>query len=107
MQGYWTPSEGHPEYPEDMTTANPSVVPADTTEEIWRRQMEAVALRSPADRLAEWAALNEAVARMEADAVRRQHPEFSDQETLVELMRRRYGDALVSAACPDAILSTR
>ena len=44
---------------------------------------------------------------MEADAVRRQHPEFSDRETLIELMRRRYGDTLVSAACPDASLSTR
>jgi len=57
-----------------MSRRNPPAIPADTTEDVWRLQMAAIAQRSVADRLDEWAELNRAVARMEADGIRRRHP---------------------------------
>ena len=41
-------------------SANPAVVPADTSPDVWRRQMAAIARRSVSDRLDEWAQLNRA-----------------------------------------------
>jgi len=63
-----------------MSRRNPPAIPADTTEEVWRLQMAAIARRSVADRFDEWAELNRAVARMEADGIRRRHPDYSDPE---------------------------
>jgi hypothetical protein len=63
--------------------------------------MDAIAARSVEDRLEEWAALNQAVAQMEADAVRRRHPECSDRQVFLALVRKRYGNDLVGGAWPD------
>lgn len=63
--------------------------------------MEAIGRRSVADRLAEWEALNREGARMEADQVRRRHPEFSSREVFLALVRRRYGDELASEIWPE------
>lgn len=63
--------------------------------------MAAAAARSVEERLEEWALLNRAVAEMEADAVRRRHPDYSDRQVLLALVRKRYGDALADAAWPD------
>lgn len=84
-----------------MAPRNPSAIPADTTEEVWRLQMAAVARRTGEERLAEWVELNRAVARMEADGIRQRHPDYDDHQLLLAAARLRYGDALVSAAWPN------
>ena len=67
--------------------------------------MQAVAERSMAERLDEFQQLNEAVARMEADGIRRRHPDYDDRQVLLANVRLRYGDDLVRAAWPhDALV---
>lgn len=65
--------------------------------------MNAIAARPMAERLEEWAALNQAVARMEADAVRRRRPTYSDRQVFLALVRRRYGDELAGKVWPDCL----
>jgi hypothetical protein len=89
-----------------VTSRNPPAVPADTSPEVWRRQMDAIAARSVTDRLEEWAALNRAGAEMEAEAVRRRHPDYSDREVFLALVRLRYGDELAGAAWPECLTVT-
>ena len=84
-----------------MSRRNPPAVPADTSEDVWRLQMAAIARRSVAERLDEWAELNRAVARMEADGIRRRHPDYDDHQVMLAAARMRYGDDLVRAAWPD------
>jgi hypothetical protein len=59
--------------------------------------MDAIAARTPAARRAEWEELNTAVAQMEADGVRRRHPEYDDRQVFLALVRHRYGDELFAA----------
>ncbi len=80
---------------------NPPALPADTSREAWQIQMEAISRRTVAERLAEWEALNRMGAQMEADGVRRLHPEFSEREVFLTLVRRRYGDELACEIWPD------
>ncbi len=63
-------------------------------------QMDSIAKRTPADRLAEWEALNAAIAEMEAEGVRRRHPTYGEREVFLALVRHRYGDTLYCAAWP-------
>ena len=77
---------------------NPPAIPADTTPEVWRMQMDALARRTPADRLAEWEVLDAAIAEMEAEGVRRRHPTYGERVFFLALVRRRYGDVLFAAA---------
>jgi hypothetical protein len=84
-----------------MASRNPSAIPADTTEEVWRLQMAAIARRSGAERLEEWVELNRAAAQMEADGIRRRHPDYDDRQVLLAAARMRYGDELVLAAWPN------
>jgi len=81
---------------------NPSPIPADTDPEVWRLQMTAIGRRSVASRLDEMAELLAHGARMEADAVRRRHPDYCDEQVFLALVRRRYGDALAFEVWPDA-----
>ncbi|HEU5149131.1 MAG TPA: hypothetical protein VFU19_01465 [Iamia sp.] len=80
---------------------NPPVVPADTSPEVWRRQMAAIGAKTVGQRIAEWEALNRAGAEMEEAAVRRRHPDYDDHDVHLALVRLRYGDALVRGAWPD------
>jgi hypothetical protein len=88
-------------YDRFMASRNPPAIPADTTEEVWRLQMAAIARRTPAERLEEWVELNRAVARMEADGIRRRHPDYDDHHVLLAAARLRYGDDLVREAWPN------
>lgn len=65
--------------------------------------MEAIASRSVAERLEDWAALNRLGAQMEADGTRRRHPEYTDRQVFLALVRIRYGDDLASKAWPEAV----
>ena len=89
------------EYARPMSHRNPPAIPADTSDEVWQLQMAAIARRPVADRLAEWAALNRAISQMEADGIRRRHPNYSDQQVVLAAARIRYGDELVRAAWPN------
>lgn len=83
-------------------STNPPAIPADTSPEVWRRQMAAIARRPVPDRLDEWAQLNRGVARMAEDAVRRRHPDYDDRQVFLALVRSLYGDALALQVWPDA-----
>jgi hypothetical protein len=83
-----------------MEGNNPPCIPADTTPEVWRLQMQAIGRRSVADRLAEWEALNVEMARLEAVSVRRRHPDYDDTEVARALVRLRHGDDLALSAWP-------
>lgn len=83
-----------------MARKNPPAVPADTTQDVWERQMAAIARRSVADRLAEWEELNRSINRRAEDAVRRRHPDYDDDEVLRSLVRQRHGDELTVAVWP-------
>ena len=50
----------------------------------------------------EWAELNRRIADMEADAVRRRHPDYDDRQVFLAMVRRRYGDDLAFQAWPAA-----
>ena len=65
-------------------------------------QMEAIGRRTASERLAEWEALNRMGTEMEADAVRRLHPEFTDREVFLTLVTRRYGAELACEIWPEA-----
>jgi hypothetical protein len=84
-----------------MTRRNPPAIPADTSPEVWHRQMAAIAARSVPDRLDEWNQHNRALAEMEADWIRRRHPDYTDRQVFIALVRHRYGDDLVRQAWPD------
>jgi len=84
-----------------VSPRNPPAVPADTSAEAWRIQMNAIAAQTVEQRLETWAQLNAQLAHMEEEAVRRQYPDFSDHDVLVELVRRRYGDDLAQKVWPN------
>ena len=79
-----------------MTVKNPTFVPADTSPEVWRMQMSALGAMTPEQRLALWEESQRQFSLMEDAAMRRLHPDFSDYQILVELVRARYGDELAS-----------
>ena len=79
-----------------MTANNSIVVPADTSPEVWQMQMNALGAMTPEQRLALWEESQKQSSLMEDAAMRRLHPEFSDYQLLVELVRARYGDELAS-----------
>jgi len=64
--------------------------------------MEATARRTIPDRLDEWDQLNRGVIRMAEQAVRRRHPDYSDRQVFLALVRRLYGDELALEVWPAA-----
>ncbi len=83
-------------------SSDPGAIPADTSPEAWRRQMEATAQRTIPDRLDEWAQLNRGVMRMAEQAVRRRHPAYDERQVFLALVRRLYGDDLAFEVWPEA-----
>lgn len=79
-----------------MFLNNSTVVPADTAPKVWQMQMNALGAMTPEQRIALWEESQKQFAIMEDEAMRRLHPEFSDYQILVELVRARYGDELAS-----------
>lgn len=83
-------------------SAHLAVVPADTSLDVWRRQMAAIASRSIPYRLEEWAPLNRAVTRMTEQSVRRRHPHYDDRRVFLAVVRLLYGDDLALQVWPEA-----
>ena len=79
-----------------MAVKNSIFVPIDTSLEVWRMQMSALGSMTPENRLALWEESQRQFSLMEDAAMRRIHPDFSDYQILVELVRARYGDELAS-----------
>lgn len=79
-----------------MAVKNSIFVPIDTSPEVWRMQMSALGSMTPENRLALWEESQKQFSLMEDAAMRRLHPDFSDYQILVELVRARYGDELAS-----------
>ena len=52
------------------------------------------------DRLVEWDLHNRALAEMETNWIRGRHPEYSDRQLFLAVVRHRYGDDLVRQAWP-------
>ena len=86
----------------EQVSANPAAIPADTSPEVWMRQMAAIAARAIDDRLDEWAQLNRGVARMTEQALRRRHPDYDDRHVFLALVRQLYGDDLALQVWPGA-----
>lgn len=84
----------------DVVRRNPPAIPADTSAEVWHRQMQAIASRSVEERLDEWASFNREISDIEADGVRRRHPDYDDRRVFLALVRLRYGDDTVRQAWP-------
>ena len=84
-----------------MTRRNPPHIPRDTSPAVWHRQMAAIRAQSVADRFEEWDALNRAVGKMEANWIKRRHPQYTEREVFLAIVRHRYGTDLVSEAWPD------
>lgn len=83
-----------------LVPANPPVVPADTSPEVWREQMAVVRGLSPQRRLELWTELNGQLAAMETAAIARQCPDADPAELRVEVIRRRFGDDLAEWCRP-------
>lgn len=84
-----------------MSTTNPPVVPADTSVDVWRRQMAVVAALSPAERLSRWATAQAAFDEVWRAALLRRHPEYTDHDVVLAATRHFHGEDLVRAAWPE------
>lgn len=88
-----------------VNAKNSIVVPADTSPEVWQMQMNALGAMTPEQRLALWEESQKQFSLMEDAAMRRLHPEFSDHQILVELVRVRYGNELASKILDESAIS--
>ena len=77
-----------------------AAIPADTSAEVWRAQMRAMGAMTVAQRLALWEQLNVELEEMERAAIRRQHPDFTEEEHQAVFVCRRHGADLARAVWP-------
>ena len=78
-----------------MTTKISTTIPFDTSIEVWRAEMVAIAAMTPVARLRACATLNHAMAQMQDEAVRRQYPTYNDAQVMRELIKRQYGSKIL------------
>jgi hypothetical protein len=78
-----------------VTTKISATIPSDTSIEVWRADMAAIAAMAPIARLHACATLNRAMAQMQDEAVRRQYPTYNDAQVMRELMKRQYGSKIL------------
>jgi hypothetical protein len=71
---------------------NPSAIPADTSVDVWKREMEGRRLMSDEKRMALFASFHRKCLDMQDQAIRNRFPEVSDLEFKVERARRRHGE---------------
>ena len=78
-----------------MTTKISATIPSDTSIEVWRADMAAIAAIAPIARLHACTTLNRAMAQMQDEAVRRQYPTYNDAQVMCELIKRQYGSKIL------------
>ena len=78
-----------------MTTKISATIPSDTSIEVWRADMAAIAEMAPIAQLHACATLNRAMAQMQDEAVRRQYPTYNDAQVMCELIKRQYGSKIL------------
>ena len=78
-----------------MTTKISATIPSDTSIEVWRADMAAIAAMAPIARLHACVTLNRALAQMQDEAVRRQYPTYNDAQVMRELIKRQYGSKIL------------
>jgi len=78
-----------------VTTKISTTIPLDTSIEVSRADMAAIAAMTPIARLHACATLNHAMAQMQDEAVRRQYPTYDDAQVMRELMKRHYGSKIL------------
>jgi hypothetical protein len=78
-----------------VTTKISATIPSDTSIEVWRADMAAIAAMAPIARLHACATLNRALAQMQDESVRRQYPTYNDAQVMRELIRRQYGSKIL------------
>lgn len=83
-----------------MSRRNPPAVPADTDPDVWRRQMAETAKLTPEQRLARWARQQAAYDEIWRAALKRRHPEYTDNDVVMAAVRHFHGDELALAAYP-------
>ncbi len=75
-------------------------VPADTTPEAARVQLEIFRRMPPSQRLEQALALSETVRRVAASGVRHRHPEYTEEQVRLAVIRLTLGDELFGKAFP-------
>lgn len=83
------------EYSNSVTTKISATIPSDTSIDVWRADMAAIAAMAPIARLHACATLNRAMAQMQDEAVRRQYPTYNDAQVMRELIKRQYGSKIL------------
>ena len=74
--------------------------PADTSPEAWAVHVKRLQEMSIGERLQLVAALSDVVVDLAQSGVRLRHSEYTDEQVLMALRRRRLGDELTRAAWP-------
>jgi hypothetical protein len=75
-------------------------IPADTTPEAWRVQVEIYRRMSPSKRLELALRMSDAMREVVASGVRARHPEYSEQQIKYAVNRLLLGDELFRKAFP-------
>lgn len=78
--------------------ANPPVIPADTSVETWRILRAAVRQMTPAQRVAQWEALNRAMSEMQTESIHHANPSMTEAQVHIETIRRNHGPELARIA---------
>ncbi len=77
-----------------------AAVPADTSLEVWKMQIEAIRKKSVAERLQLAERRQNWLRQVEHDFIKRRFPEATPTEIAVERIRHRHGDELARAVEP-------
>ena len=73
---------------------NPQTDLSDTSEEALEVQLECLRRMSPQERFQKMCDWSDQVRRMSFDAIRRRHPEYSENEVRLKFIELSYGEAL-------------
>ncbi|MEM7608509.1 MAG: hypothetical protein AAF411_24410 [Myxococcota bacterium] len=76
--------------------------PSDTSPDAWSVQLQVWRRMGPQRRLDVMAAMSEELVALRRSGIRARHPECSDEAVRLAEIRQRLGDALFTAAYPNA-----
>lgn len=88
------------EGPASAEVCRGELIPADTTADAFRAQIEAIRRMSPAQRSEQVSRLNEHIRTLAAAGVRHRHPDYDEDQVRLAVIRLSLGDELFRAAYP-------